>query len=142
MFSCCQRTKSGRQHGHMYRHKLNVPMTTLTETSRHGAPHLCTIKLFYPQHAAVCPNRLLVILGLRQPPSCAQVWAQASWPCSPLSPLLHEEPTASSGPSSDVAQLHNRGSDHQGHCQVMRKSCVKIYRKTKNVKLQREEEDR
>ena len=94
-------------------------MTILTETSWHSAPHIYTIKLIYPQNRAVCPNCLLVILGLCQPLNCAQVWEQVSWPCSPPSSLLHKGPTASSGPSFDVVQPHNHGSDYQEHYKVM-----------------------
>lgn len=141
MFSSCQRAKWGRQHGHIYSHKRNVPMTVLTETSWHSAPHIHTIKLIHPQNRAVCSNCLLVILGLYQPLNCAQVWEQASWPCSPPSSLLHKGLTASSGPTSDVAQLHHRGSECQGHCKATWKSCLKSHRKARNVKLQTEEED-
>lgn len=94
-------------------------MTVLTETSWHTAPHIHTIKLVYPQNRAVCLNCLLVIFGLRQPLNCAQVWEQASWPCNSPSSLLHKGLAASSGPSSDVAQLHNHGSDCQGYCKAM-----------------------
>lgn len=113
-------------------------MTAFTETSWHRPPHIHTIKFLYPQNGSL--SRLPTGDQILKCAQLCDVWPAG---LAALSPLCSRRGRLSlPGPSSDVAQVHNHGSDRQGRCRAMRNSYVKIHGETRNVKLQIEEEDR